>query len=84
MGINIITGSNKHAHTITNKESLYKAVNYMSSIKFSINNLLLDYLINDGSYLLDIDDGDKLQKDITLKIASTYKNIPFYLTIHAD
>jgi|SRR5882757_2025040 len=84
MGLSIITGSKKHAHIITNKDSLYKAVNYMSSIKFSINNLLLEYLKNEGSYLLDIDDGDKLQRDITLKIASTFLNIPFYLTNYAD
>jgi DNA-directed RNA polymerase, mitochondrial len=48
----LITGSIHHGHCMNNKDSLYKAVNKMSSIKFKINNLLLDYILNEGNYLI--------------------------------
>jgi hypothetical protein len=35
--IDIITGSNEFAHTIDNREPIYRAVNYLNAIKFSVN-----------------------------------------------
>jgi hypothetical protein len=75
-----------------NKKPLYSAINYINSIKFSFNNLLLEYLNNEGEYLLNIIKGEDelqrnsyfLQRSISLKIAETYKNIPFYLNAHAE
>lgn len=49
---NIITGSEYHKHKIENKAPLYNAINKINNIKFKINNSLLDYLENDGKYLL--------------------------------
>ena len=52
--ISIITGSFSQDHKIENKNLLFKAVNYLNSIKFGVNNLLLDYLTKDGNYLLEL------------------------------
>jgi hypothetical protein len=47
--------------------------------------MLLDYLNNEGSFLLDLIEADNiLHRIITLKIANTFSNIPFYLNVHAD
>ena len=94
----IITGSSYHKHNMKNKDNLYNAVNYFNSIKFSINNDLLNYLNTHNGELLinlldelklkagdkDISESEKLQRNITLKLAEIYKNIPFYLNTHAD
>jgi len=94
----IITGSSYHKHNMKNKDNLYNAVNYFNSIKFSINNDLLNYLNTHKGELLinlldnlklkagdkDISESEKLQRNITLKLAEIYKNIPFYLNTHAD
>ena len=90
----LITGSTSyHKHTITNKEKLFKAINYLNSIKFEINKDLLNYLKKDGEYLIknfnldnkgNIDPSKTLNTEITLKIASVYSNTPFYLNTHAD
>nr|YP_009486058.1 hypothetical protein [Cantharellus appalachiensis]AWA82119.1 hypothetical protein [Cantharellus appalachiensis] len=50
----IITGSVNHKHTTENKNSIYSAVNYLNSIKFNINTDLLNFIQNDGKYLLEI------------------------------
>lgn len=50
-----MTGSTHHNHIVENKASLFKAINYLNSIKFSVNNLLLDYLNTDDNYLLKIE-----------------------------
>jgi len=84
-GESVITGSTMHNHLIENKKPLYDSINYLNSIKFSINSLLLDYLNNEGNYLLDeVKSEDELQRLITLKIGETYENVPFYLNVHAD
>jgi len=86
----IITGSFQHKHTVENKLNLYKAVNYLNSIKFGVNVYLLNYLENEGNFLLDsennqeIDKSEELQREITLKVARTFSNIPFYLSTHSD
>ena len=84
----IITGSLNHKHTTQNKQSIYSAINYLNSIKFNINKDLLHFIKNEGNYLLDREDKtDKsyhLQRDITLKLAELYANVPFYLTVNSD
>lgn len=83
--VSIITGTSIHDHKIENKNSLFKAVNYLNSIKFGVNNLLLDYLMDEGSYILDyIEPDNDLQRNITLKIAKLFSKVPFYLNVHAD
>ena len=81
----LISRRTDNKHLTNNKKSLYEAVNYLNSIKFGINNLLLNYLLNEGKYILDsaILKND-LQKEITLKLAEIIGDTPFYLTCHAD
>lgn len=71
--VGLITGSPSHRHKVENKNSLYKAINYLNSIQFEINNLLLNYLNNEDQFLLKVDEGnnslDYLQILITLKLA---------------
>ena len=64
--VDIITGS--QSHLVENKEALFKSINYLNSIKFTINNLLLDYLKNEGNFLLDlIKEDNDTQRAIVLK-----------------
>jgi len=59
-----------HGQKMENKKPLYNAVNYLNSIKFCINDLLFNYLNNEGKFLLDeIKADDDLQRIITLKIS---------------
>lgn len=66
----LITGSTYHNHKIENIHNLYKTINTINSIKFSINIDLLDYINNDGSFLLEkLNNNEELQRLLTLKIA---------------
>ena len=59
----------------------------MSSIIFGINNQLLNYLNNEGKYLLEdveLTRSEILQRFFTIKIGHIFSNLPFYLSIHAD
>lgn len=50
----IITGSTfKHGHKIENREKLYNAINYLNKIRFGVNNEFLNYLNNNGKFLID-------------------------------
>jgi DNA-directed RNA polymerase, mitochondrial len=82
----LITGSAYHGHEMHNKDNLYKAVNYMSAVKFGINNDLFNYLNNEGIFLIKElkDKSEELQRITTLQIAETYSNIPFYLPLQCD
>ena len=92
----VITGSVYHNHDMKNMDSLYNAINYLNSIKFSINVELLNYLCGEGNSLINLLDGkalqdskevsdsEILQRTITFKLAEVYKNIPFYLNVHSD
>ena len=55
------------------KDNLYKAINLMSSVKFTINSSLLNYLNNEGKYLIKerLNDSEELQKITTLEIGKT-------------
>lgn len=94
----VITGSTYHKHIMKNMDNLYNSINYLNSIKFSINGELLEYLnSNKGQTLISLLDtlklkesnteitkSEKLQRNITLKLAEIYRNFPFYLNTHAD
>lgn len=81
----LITGSAHHMHKVKNMGNLYKAVNSMSSVKFSINKDFLNYIKGKGAYLLENDSTEKdFKNNISLKIADIYENLPFYLNVHAD
>jgi hypothetical protein len=45
--MDIITGIETHHHNIENKTSIYQTVNYLNTIKFRVNNVLLDYLLSE-------------------------------------
>lgn len=90
--IDLITGSIlKHGHKMENRTNLYNAINNMSKIKFGINNCLLKFLENEGSYLL-VDNNltgkklnqQKLNYTYSMKIANIFRNTPFYLNLTAD
>ena len=52
--IDIITGKDNMNHEIENKEAIFLGVNYLNSIKFGVNNLMLDFILSpEGSYLLE-------------------------------
>lgn len=71
---------------IENKESIYEAINYLNSIKFEVNNKLLEYILsNEGSFLLEeVKADDELQRALTLEVAKLYSNTNFYLNTYAD
>jgi len=80
-----VTKSSHNKHQTKINKPLYEAVNILNSIKFSVNNLLLNYLLNEGKYILDeIKAKDELQRTITLKLAETLSESPFYLTVRSD
>ena len=82
----VITGSAYHKHEVENMENLYSAVNSLSSVKFAINNDLLNYLKGEGAYIIKESESTEkdLQNTISLKMAEIYSNTPFYLNVHAD
>lgn len=82
-----------NSHKVKSLKNLYNAVNYLSSIKFRVNTELLDYiLINKDIIFKDYYNTvnkeklkDKILRDVvTLEIAKTFLNIPFYLNTFAD
>jgi hypothetical protein len=48
----IITGPHHQKHLMNNKDSLFKSINKINSVKFKINKELLYYLNNDGKFIL--------------------------------
>jgi hypothetical protein len=85
-GVDIITSIDKVKHKVENKDSIYRAVNFLNSIKFCVNTDLLNYLLSpEGAYILDnVRADDELQRQLTLKIATFYRDNYFYLNTHAD
>lgn len=81
----LITGSSYHGHKLENKESLYKAVNYLNKTEFSVNIELLDYILNEGQFLLDNkNEQEVFQNNITIKVAKIYSKFKFYLNLNCD
>jgi len=71
-------------------------VNYSSNIKFRVNSEVLDFIINNKELLFkdyynlvgvtNLNEiSDQILRDtLTLEIAKTYRDIPFYLNTYAD
>jgi len=76
----IISTKFNNKHKTKNLKVIYQSANILNQIEFGINNILLDYLMTDGKYLL----ANHLQEQITLKLSNMYRNIPIYLTVKAD
>lgn len=81
----INTGSSYHGHWISQKDNLYKAINTLNKVKFNVNMDLLNYILNEGNYLLD-DDSEKInfQNTLTIKVAKVYSKYDFYLNVNCD
>jgi hypothetical protein len=88
----LITGLGiNNDHTIQNLDKLYNSINYLNSIKFRVNNELLDFILTNKEKLFENyyqsesnQNGNKvndnlLRDAVTLEIAKTFSNIPFYL-----
>ena len=86
----LITGSNYHGHTMENRNNLYNAINKMSSIKFNYNKSLLEYLKNEGLFLLnsilteELTKSEYLQIQTQLIIAEIYKEKDIYIPLQVD
>lgn len=83
----IITGSVRyHKHNLdgAGKIKLYNTINYFNKIKFNINKSLLNYLIENGDYLIKLDTDNLYNNYISIKMADLFKDITFYLHTHAD
>jgi hypothetical protein len=85
-GEDLIQGSElKEKHLIENKKELFDSINYLDSIKFKINNDFLDFILNKGYYLLSLEEEKNwTQNLISIKIAQTFINTPFYINTFAD
>jgi DNA-directed RNA polymerase len=85
-GEGLIQGSAlREKHLIENKKELFDSINYLDSIKFKINNDFLEFILNDGYYLLSSEDEKNwTQNLISIKIAQTFLNTPFYINTFAD
>lgn len=90
----LITGIGiNNLHEVKNLENLYDAINNSSSVKFSINTEVLDFVLKnkeklfkdyyDNVSLSEVND-HILRDAVTLEVAKTYANIPFYLNTYAD
>ncbi len=85
-GEDLIQGSAlREKHLIENKKELFDSINYLDSIKFKINNDFLFFILNEGYYLLSSEDEKNwTQNLISIKIAQTFINTPFYINTFAD
>jgi len=94
---NLITGIGvNNYHRIINLEKLYNAVNYLNSIKFSVNSDVLNFILsnkdiifknyyNSDETLSEDKINDNILRDfVTLEIAKTFNYITFYLNTFAD
>lgn len=85
----LITGSEHHSHNCNYKDGfVYECVNYLNGLKFTINNDLLEYLSNDGIFVLDYyrknENNHYLNNIISFDVARTYKDMVFYLNVNLD
>ena len=93
----LITGLGiNNDHTIQNLDKLYNSINYLNSIKFRINTDTLDFILANKEKVFKYyyqsesnrngnNINDNLLRDVvTLEIAKTFYNIPFYLNTYAD
>ena len=88
-------GANNY-HRISKLNNLYNAVNYLNSLKFRANTELLDFILlnkififknyyhSDRTLSEDKINYNILRDFVTLEIAKTFSNVPFYLNTFAD
>ena len=83
----IVVGSSYHRHKLSNRDLLYKAVNFINSTKFTLNTDFFNFIDNEEKYLIDetcFQKSKALPRDIALIIAHIYYNFPFYLNVNCD
>lgn len=82
----LITGSEHHSHSLKKNQKIYDSVNYLNSLKFSVNSDFINYIENEGSFILDHYKSSKsyINNIIAYDIAKVYKNFPFYLNVNLD
>lgn len=82
----MVTGSQHHSHYFNRNNKIYDSVNYLNSLKFKINSDFLDYLNNEGSFILDSykNTSSYINNVIAFNIANIYRDIPFYLNVSLD
>ena len=83
----LVTGSENHNHSITKDNNVYNTINYLNSLKFKVNSDLLNYFENEGNFILEHykeNSKNYINNFITLEIAKTFRNIPFYLNVNLD
>jgi hypothetical protein len=83
-----VVGSFHHSHKIAITDKMYNVINKLNALKFKVNGDLLSYLQNEGSFILDFYKKNKkdtyINNMITIDIARTYLNTPFYLNVNID
>ena len=67
-----------------NKNNLYKAVNYLNSIKFKINTDLLNYLENEGSFLIEDYINNIINNIINIKFLNYFINYYIKLALNKN
>jgi len=78
-------GSN--SHKVFNLDKAYDVVNKLNSIKFQSNELLLNYLENDGSWLLDELNKNNQEwsyRNLSIQFCKAYKGTTLYLPHYLD
>lgn len=92
----LITGLGvNNDHKVSSLANLYYAINYTSSIKFVVNNDVLDFILNNKDVLFkDYYENDGLTNEkvtdnvlrdqVSLEVAKAYLNKTFYLNTYAD
>ena len=83
----LITGSKQHNHELLNKHNLYSSINLMSKVKFKINSNLLNFLENEGKFLInykEMNSSEKLYFTSTIEIAKTFLNKIIYFPLQCD
>lgn len=84
----LVTGSSYHDHKLLMNDNLYKAINYLNSLQFTVNKDLLEYISNKGQYLInhfrEIDPKNYINLITSLQVAEVYKNSIFYLNTNID
>ena len=83
----LVTGSEHHNHSFSKDDNVYNVINRLNSQKFKVNSDFLDYIENEGSFILEHyknNSKNYINNVITLEIAKLFIDIPFYLNVNLD
>lgn len=84
----LVTGSPYHEHKLQINDNLYKSINYLNSLQFTVNKELLDYLFKAGKFLFDnfreVQPSNYINLVTSLQVAEVYKDTIFYLNTNID